>query len=114
MKIRNGFVSNSSSSSFLIYGICMSANDLESFEKMAEKMEEDGEYVDIEEILNNELTAYSPYDDNYYIGLSPDKCRDDQTMGDFKKSIEDTLVKHFGERIRQWKMDFFSEAWYDG
>ena len=75
MKIRQGFVSNSSSSSFMIYGAIFSSLD----SQVVEAFEEAG------------LEVYCPFDDDYYIGMSWDGVGDNETGGEFKKRVENTI-----------------------
>lgn len=96
MKIRNGFVSNSSTSSFLIYGICI---------------EEDGElnYDDIYDIAEkNNLRCYHLYD-SFYIGKSWSKVKDNQTGLQFKESITEKIKKAFPDY--KGKLETFEQAW---
>jgi len=72
MKIRNGFVSNSSSSSFLIYGCQVSKEVADKAEGMKDVK------FDV---------VYGEYD-SYYLGLSWHKVKDDQTGKEFKESVE--------------------------
>ena len=88
MKIRSGFVSNSSSTSFVIYGISMPTYKLEEWlndhynamlsEENIEAMEEEGNYAIVElfadlcaDWLNeNNLDVYTGYESEYtYIGI---------------------------------------------
>lgn len=101
MKKRIGFVSNSSSSSFLIYGVYTSKEDILTYKELLEKslvpslreyyQEDPSEYL-------RHLGLYcskGPYDDNnsYYIGCSWDEIKDDETGSQFKKRVEEFIKK---------------------
>jgi hypothetical protein len=98
MKIRNGFVSNSSSSSFLIYGAAITQDDAETFEKKAVKAGLEFKY------------GPDGYDNNY-IGLSWDSIKDNETGKEFKERIEKAVEKVMGEKT---DCGTHSEAWYNG
>jgi hypothetical protein len=112
MKIRNGFVSNSSTSSFCIYGIC--ATDLKDFK--TPEYDEDGEAVDEDSTLDK-LTAVDTrfevhnMDDNRYYGISFTAIKDDETGAQFKQTVQDAITKVFGPNA---KCGVQSEAWYNG
>lgn len=130
MKIRMGFVSNSSSSSFLIYGICVGASDVvkaatklglvkasETDEAETDEAETD-DYDTAQRIRWDlgrklEVDEASPgdYGDYFYFGISPEKIKDDETGAEFKARVKKVLVEAFGEDI---KLEYFSEAWYNG
>jgi hypothetical protein len=83
MKLRNGFVSNSSTSSFLIFGVCIEGN-YETSEKIDEIITK----------LNLGLEVHAPGDyDSVYIGQSWDEVGDDETGLQFKDRVTAELVK---------------------
>jgi hypothetical protein len=104
MKIRTGFVSNSSSSSFCIYGIALEERVDLSFLPA-------GRYGD-HEIEGLEILKYSDY--GVYIGRSWSDVKDDETGAMFKKSIEEKLKEVFKGKIELPACRTHSEAWYDG
>ena len=116
MKIRQGFVSNSSTTSFCIYGICLEKDDLlekikpEIKEKVDEEYREDV-YEIIEEV-QDKVSVHSIYDDEIYIGLSFTLIQDDETGAQFKERVK----KAIGEFMNIEGLEFgtYQEAWRDG
>ena len=138
MKIRNGFVSNSSSSSFLIYGISGSSfsfteegkrilleyyvdeypreddeSDEEYLERLVEEVENDDGWYEIMERFSIPTISvdHPPYDD-YYIGASWDEVLDDETGAQFKCRIRESIKKYLD--VTDEEFGTFSEAWFDG
>ncbi len=103
MKIRLGFVSNSSTSSFLIYGVCVDIVDSDEIEEAMDAME-------------TSLDTHNPYGENTYIGISWEEVKDDETGAQFKARVEKAVnsvldkVDYSGER----KFTTHEEAWSDG
>ena len=119
MKIRRGFISNSSSCSFCIYGISINP------QKLCEKLIENGiklTEADKEEIYewfdkNNKITEnleirYGPdYGDrDLYIGKEWANILDNQTGAEFKKEIEEKIKKLIGKDTKCFTHE---EAWRD-
>lgn len=105
MKTRIGFVSNSSSTSFCIYGVCV------DYKKAIEKLNNGKECYSLP--LPNGFCSYQNpnYDDDFYIGKEWYTIGDNQTGLEFKKNIQEELSKLFGEPI---KCETLADSWYDG
>lgn len=134
MKIRNGWVGNSSSSSFVLYGYMI---DIEEDSKLKDKYKAN--------ILSND-TEFDKYDfdnwvcdqiqpnsddlqlevyhglDNYgddtiFIGLYPDKMKDQETKIHFKQKItnliNDNFKLHGNEMICVEDIQMYSDEGYD-
>jgi len=120
MKIRTGFVSNSSSSSFCAFGVCVEDNR-ESLEGLGivfkpEDINAEGEVMDITEILYNAagdagLRCHSDYDGGVtYIGLGYPDMGEDETMGQFKVRVKAELRKIL-PKLEDAAFEHIEESW---
>ncbi|KKK98740.1 hypothetical protein LCGC14_2639700 [marine sediment metagenome] len=117
MKFRTGFVSNSSNTSFCIYGHCFGDDDT-----TVEKMLIEKGFIDNNEnrycydmLEDNEAFKAaklsfqpSPYGD--YVGRSWDSIGDDETGREFKESTKKAMEEFFGEGI---ELDYCEESFND-
>ena len=129
MKIRSGFVSNSSSTSFVIYGISMPTYKLEEWlndhynamlsEENIETMEEEGNYAIVELFADlcadwlkeNNLDVYTGYESEYtYIGISPQNFPGNKTVDETKTFITQVLGTRFFDNTVNW----YEECFRDG
>jgi len=128
MKIRNGFVSNSSSSSFCIYG----ADDinpeilLKNFKKLVTEgkvqvspwilellnEEEEGDLDELCEILYNykDIQAFNMWDE-LYVNVSYTRMKGDETRNEFEARVREMLLK-LDPMITGFSVQ--QEAWRDG
>jgi len=100
MKLRTGFVSNSSSTSFCIYGTTIEGKGSDfDFQRKIEELKLDCHASDQES-------------DDLFVGGSLENCRDDQTMGEFKKEVEKKLKK----LLKDGKFECATrqDGWYNG
>ena len=111
MKVRTGFVSNSSSSSFLIYGIAVEDIDTlkKSLSKTTPKADEEVEegdednYEFLETLLDKpeaEGLEYHVSDYCNWIGASWDTVGDDETGAQFKKRVELSIKQLLGKKMK--------------
>jgi len=136
MKVRNGFVSNSSSSSFLIYGvhgqypltdeakkIIYEKNDeykSKSYEEFLDSIDDydfdvDESLYTVSEKLNidKDLESISMgYGDDDYIGISWSRVKDDETSLQFKNRVKENIRKVY--EVEDEEFNTFEEAWFDG
>lgn len=108
MKIRNGFVSNSSTTSFCIYGVVVSKNEIIKALNPDEKELDDLCYF-LEKKFPSLTIAHPDYGD-YFIGRSFPSIKDDETGKQFKDSVKQELTGIFGPDI---KFNIQQEAWYN-
>ena len=111
MKIRNGFVSNSSSSSFCIIGMAFDDDDLKKYIAKIENITDEDEIEDIDITdyfydKNRDIDierGIGEYYEQHILGKYYSAMKDDETKAHFearvKKLLEDTLP-NIGEEIR--------------
>lgn len=126
MKVRNGFVSNSSSSSFCIYGTSMDFGDIlekvknsnfltEEEMKMFNEDDDgdDVEWYEVGEMLADKcgLSSYTDYDnDTLWLGLEWSSVGDDETGRQFKDKVKSKLEEMLGPDV---DCDTYDETIYN-
>ena len=116
MKIRPGFVSNSSSCSFCIYGVGLEQEDMLKMLKLEDNEENEGKdtyelFEELEEIVKDlDLELNSMMGDCFYIGRSYSDIKDNETGKQFKDKVRQQL----SELGITKEPDYISEAWRDG
>lgn len=117
MKIRNGFVSNSSTSSFCIFGAFISSEEMRNAIEQIDaeyKFEDGGDSVyEMAEFLEEKLDlkcSVLPDTDGACFGRTAQSLKDDETGLQFKQSVQSIIQKYFPNIQCCWN----EEAWYDG
>lgn len=103
MKIRQGFVSNSSSSSFCIFGINIKGD---KYNLDVDKLDLNGVNLDHEYAINE-------YDDSQYMGLNPNKLGENETLAQFRQRIVDEFAK-INVVIDPKDLSWITEGGYNG
>lgn len=100
MKIRNGFVSNSSSTSFALYGAYISDEEVEAAgEKRGLDIDDMCNCEILEALLEDTGLSYATPNGDYLVGVDFEDMRDDETKAQFRERIQNTLQEIFGQPI---------------
>lgn len=100
MKVRKGFVSNSSSTSFCIVGVQYSEEEYEKIEQQV---------FETPELCGTRITEYDPFT----VGLHINKMLDTETLGEFKKRSLD-LINKIDKTITIKDIGIHIDGGYDG
>ena len=144
MKIRNGFVTNSSSTSFACFGVCKEDINiskqayLNMFYRYVLDHQESSWFklknVDIENMtdeekinfIRNEISDYELYEcglievggqENDEVGITISSIVrnfPDENIGNIKTIVAEELNKQFGTNFSEKDISYFESGWYDG
>jgi hypothetical protein len=111
-----GFVSNSSTSSFCIYGVELDYKlkaKIEKVESTESDEDEDDfdEEVDLYELFDEAGLEYHSYEGGEFVGVSPFDINDDETGAQFKQRVADEISKVLHIDVSK-KCNWHQEAYY--
>ena len=122
MKVRQGFVSNSSTTSFCIYGVSGDESELARqilaiYPDLKEEEEDSNSIYELIDRVNAKLKTKiecwtEPYDNRAYVGIGVENQDEDETLRKFKGRVQKEINKVFGNDAETVNM--IQEAWRDG
>lgn len=99
MKIRTGFVSNSSSSSFCVFGV---------------SIDEDYDTNKLDELIKGtDLKYFCPPDQDMWLGVEPWSMEMDETRKQFQERVE-KLLQEVGFLNKGESATWHDDGWYEG
>ena len=118
MKVRIGYVSNSSSSSFCLWGVCLqdvlNKDEIYDFEnELYKKIKIRNMYSsEVSKVTTcNGISNYS--EEDVFIGYSPVHQKDDETLLQFKQRVCSEL-NSYGLNIEVNQIELYVDGGYDG
>jgi len=105
-KYRNGFVSNSSTSSFCIYGCYLGDSDSNpnNWDALIDEISDKIKNTDLE-IHHTEYGAF--------VGREFTTIKDNETGGEFKKGVTDKILEILPDKKKE-DVGTVEQAWYNG
>ena len=113
MKIRNGFVSNSSTTSFCIYGLCLSSNQIGLVQEK-HGVDDLDDLTWGEKKLDTCLEFHYGQCGDQYAGCGWEHMGPDETSSQFKERISKALTDLLGVDVTIDMCGFHEESWYNG
>jgi hypothetical protein len=115
MKLKLGFVTNSSSTSFVVMGANINYDEMTSFVDQ-EKLKDDL-FSTLDEVVQNSDLSYSTGPDYGYgspesimVGIHYTRMRDNETLKEFKNRVQLQILERFGVQIQPGHIEV---AWMD-
>jgi len=135
MKVKGDFVTNSSSTCFIVYGYIFSKEEIIENEILMDKLYEYNKNKNDPEITKNDfykemkigdsnlsdvffnyandfnLSSSSLCDDEFAVGVSPFNIKNDETGKEFKERVKNILIEITGnQKIKPYEIE---ESWRD-